>query len=197
MQHKFSIVSDMKKLITFTLLSLISIAGFSQDNGDDPEQSKFFGGGNFGLAFGRFTLINLNPQVGYRFNRFVGAGLGVNLVYTSLKERDPLTRQDYRKVVQGITGLNTFVRLYPTERFLLQVQPEANYIFGKEIFYQPERVSYKLDAEIIPSVLMGGGLVTPAGKGTMLFTVMYDVLQNPGSPYGNRPIVNFGYNFNF
>jgi len=44
---------------------------------------------------------------------------------------------------------------------------------------------------------MGGGLATPAGRGAMLFTVMYDVLQDPNSPYGNRPVVNIGYNFNF
>jgi hypothetical protein len=100
-------------------------------------------------------------------------------------------------VVQGITGLNTFVRFYPTQRFLIQVQPEANYIFGKEIFYQPVKQTYTLNAEIVPSLLIGGGLVTPTDKGAMLFTVMYDVIQDVNSPYGKRPIVNVGYNFNF
>ncbi len=164
---------------------------------DESKESKFFGGGSFGLSFGRYTFLNVNPQVGYRFNRFLGAGMGLNLVYASQKEKDPFTRQDYRKTVQGITGLNAFVRLYPTQRFLVQVQPEANYIFGKEIFYQPVKESYKLDAEIIPSLLVGGGLVTPTANGAMLFTVMYDVLQNRASPYGSRPVVNVGYNIHF
>jgi hypothetical protein len=180
------------------VLLFCHFCALAQDDGTEGgKEKKFFAGGNFGLAFGRYTMISLNPQVGYRFNRFLGAGLGMNLVYASQKEKDPFTRQDFRKVVQGITGLNTFVRFYPTQRFLIQVQPEANYIFGKEIFYQPVKQTYTLNAEIVPSLLIGGGLVTPTDKGAMLFTVMYDVIQDVNSPYGKRPIVNVGYNFNF
>jgi hypothetical protein len=190
--------SAMKKFCFAALLLLGSLYVCAQEGSEEGSgQNKFFAGGNFGLAFGRFTMVGLNPQVGYRFNRYLGAGLGLNLVYASQRERDPFTRQDYRKVVQGITGLNTFVRFYPTQRFLVQLQPEANYIFGKQIFYQPVKETYKLDAEIIPSFLVGGGMVTPTPRGAMLFTVMYDVVQNPASPYGSRPIVNVGYNFNF
>lgn len=184
----------MKKIGLSTLLLFLGFCLFAQD--DAPKQDKFFAGGNFGLSLGRYTFINLNPQVGYRFNRFLGAGIGLNLVYASQKEKDAYGN-NYRKVVQGITGLNTFLRFYPTQRILIQVQPEGNYVFGKQIFYQPTKETYKLDAEIIPSVLVGGGLVTPTERGAMMFTVMYDVLQNPSSPYGNRPIVNVGYNFNF
>jgi hypothetical protein len=188
----------MKQFAFAAVLLICSFCAVAQDDGnaDGSKEKKFFAGGNFGLSFGRYTLVSLNPQVGYRFNRFLGAGLGFNLVYASQKEKD-FYGNNYRKVVQGITGLNTFVRIYPAQSFLLQIQPEANYIFGKEIYYQPTKQTYKLDAEIIPSLLMGGGLVTPTGNGAMIFTVMYDVLQNPNSPYGRRPIVNFGYNFNF
>lgn len=187
----------MKKICFAIVLLVCSFSALAQYDDEEGKERRFFAGGNFGLSLGRFTMINLSPQIGYRFNQYLGAGLGMNLLYTSLRERDPFTRRDYRKVVQGITGLNTFVRFYPTRQFLIQLQPEANYIFGKEIFYQPVKQSFKLDAEIIPSLLLGGGLATPTGNGAMLFTVMYDVLQNPASPYGNRPIVNVGYNFNF
>ncbi len=188
----------MKKIAFAMLLLISSFCAFSQDNenGESPKQDKFFAGGNFGLSLGRYTFINLNPQVGYRFNRFLSAGIGLNLVYASQKEKDAYGNNDY-KVVRGIAGLNTFIRFYPIQQFLIQIQPEANYIFGKEIYYQPVKQSFKLDAEIIPSFLVGGGLVTPTERGAMLFTVMYDVLQRPGSPYGKRPIVNVGYNFNF
>lgn len=187
----------MKKWGVTILAFLISLSAIAQDAEEgEGGNSKFFGGGNFGLSFGRYTLISLNPQVGYRFNRFLGAGLGLNLVYASQKQKD-VYGNNYYKMVQGITGLNTFVRFYPTQRFMIQVQPEANYIFGKEIYYQPVKETYKLDTEIIPSLLIGGGMVTPTGRGAAMFTVMYDVLQKPGSPYGNRPIVNVGYNFSF
>ena len=187
----------MKKWNAVLVAVLISLSAMAQEEeGTEGSGSKFFGGGNFGLSFGRYTLVSLNPQVGYRFNRFLGAGIGFNLVYASQKQKD-VYGNNYHKLVQGITGLNTFVRFYPTQRFMIQVQPEGNYIFGKEIYYQPVKETYKLDAEIIPSLLLGGGMVTPAGRGAMMFTVMYDVLQKPGSPYGNRPIVNVGYNFSF
>ncbi|MDQ3277253.1 MAG: hypothetical protein M3Q06_02945 [Bacteroidota bacterium] len=188
----------MKKWTVVVLGLLLCFSALAQDgeNTENENRNKFFAGGNFGLALGRYTLVNLSPQVGYRFNRFVGAGLGLNLVYASQKEKDSYGN-NFSKVVQGITGLNTFIRLYPIQRIMIQVQPEANYIFGKQIFYQPVKETYKLDAEIVPSLLLGGGMVTPSERGAMLFTVMYDVLQRPGSPYGNRPIVNVGYNFNF
>jgi hypothetical protein len=44
---------------------------------------------------------------------------------------------------------------------------------------------------------MGGGLVLPSGRGEMLITVFYDVMQDKNSPYGRRPIYNFGYNIGF
>jgi hypothetical protein len=77
------------------------------------------------------------------------------------------------------------------------VQPEANYIFGNIKYYQPTEQTYQMNAEIIPSFLIGGGYAIPSQRGAFITTVMYDVLQREGSPYGNRPIVNFGYNFNF
>lgn len=178
------------------LLFCYTLSMAQEDESTSTGKGRFFAGGSFGLSFGRYTFINVNPQVGYRLNRFLGAGLGINLVYASQKEKD-VNGNNYRKVVQGITGLNTFVRFYPTQRFLVQVQPEGNYIFGKQIFYQPVKETYKLNAEIIPSLLVGGGMVTPTQNGAVIFTVMYDVLQNNASPYGNRPIVNVGYNINF
>jgi hypothetical protein len=188
----------MKKIVLLLTVVFCSIVLFAQDE-QKPKglnKDKLFAGGSFGLTFGSYTLINLSPQIGYRFNKYLAAGTGLNLIYASQKEEDIYGR-DYRKVVQGIAGLNLFARFYPVQQFLIQIQPEGNYIFGKQIFYQPVKETYKLDAEIVPSLLAGGGLVVPSGKGEFITTIMYDVLQKPNSPYGNRPIVNVGYNFNF
>ncbi len=53
----------------------------------------------------------------------------------------------------------------------------------------------KVDAMIVPSLLLGGGAALPAGKGVFIISVSYDVLQHKNAPYGKRPIYNFGYNF--
>ncbi len=188
----------MKKILfiaAFTF-SCVVLCAQDEDKSKGFTKEKLFAGGSFGLSFGSYTLLNLAPQVGYRFNKYLSSGVGINLLYVSQKEKDNYGN-DYRKVVQGITGLNFFARFYPTQKILIQIQPEGNYIFGKQIFYQPVKETYKLDAEIVPSLLAGGGLVVPTAKGAFITTVMYDVLQKVNSPYGNRPIVNVGYNFNF
>lgn len=170
---------------------------FAQD--ETPSANRLFAGGNFGLSLGRYTLINVSPQVGYRFSNRVAAGMGLNLQYASHKER--IADKDYSKTSQGITGLNLFGRFYPVQNIFLQVQPEANYIFGKTTYYLsndyqplPAPQTFKNDSEIVPCFFVGGGYATAAGRGTFLVTVLYDVIQQPNSPYGNRPIVSFGYN---
>lgn len=184
----------MKKFVLFALF-VFDVYLSAAQNGEGAKGEKFFAGGNFGVSLGRYTLVNLSPQVGYRFNRFVAAGVGFNLQYASLKEK--YNGRDYSKTSQGITGLNVFGRFYPADRFFLQVQPEGNYIFGNIKYYQPTEQTFKLDAEIVPCFLVGGGYSVPAGRGRFLTTVLYDVIQQPNSPYGNQPIVNVGYNFNF
>lgn len=182
----------MKKLFFLVLTGLFCNFLHAQEEGE--KEKKFFTGGNFGLTFGRYTILNVSPQIGYRFNRFVSAGLGLNLQYASVKET--YGGQDYSKTSQGITGINLFGRFYPVQTIFLQAQPELNYIFGKIKFYQPPQ-SFKLDTEIVPCFLVGGGYAVPVGKGSFLTTVLYDVMQRPNSPYGNQPIVNFGYNQSF
>ncbi len=189
----------MKKLLLIPFLLLISLYLFAQAEDEKPEKKKgfqeeyLFVGGNFGLTFGDYTLINISPQVGYRFSQLFAAGIGLNGQYVSFKER--VDGDLYRKVSQNVTGLNVFARLYPLQQFFIQVQPEANYIFGKQTYYQPVKQEFKLDAVITPSLLLGGGAALPAGKGAFIISVSYDVLQDKNSPYGKRPIYNFGYNF--
>ena len=190
----------LKKTILSVALCATTIFAFAQDEEPDEkkekgfQKEKLFVGGNFGLTFGNYTLINVSPQIGYRFTDFFAAGVGLNFQYVGIKEK--YTNGDlYRKSTQGVTGLNVFGRLYPINQFMIQVQPEVNYVFGKEIYYDTNpRQEYKLDAQIVPSLLLGGGLVIPSGRGAFITSVFYDVLQDPSSPYGKRLIVNFTYN---
>ena len=180
------------------LLCAATLFVFAQDEEEKPEKEKgfqkekLFVGGNFGLTFGNFTLINVSPQIGYRFTDHFAAGVGLNLQYVSQKLKD-FNGDTYYKASRGVTGLNVFGRVYPIRQFMLQVQPEVNYVFGKEIYYNP-REKFNLDAMIVPSLLLGGGLVIPSGRGAFITSVFYDVLQDPNSPYGKRLIVNFTFN---
>lgn len=187
----------MKKYLLLILVLLSSYVLFAQEEEEKQkgfQKDKVFFGGNFGVGFGNITRINISPQIGYRFTDHLAAGTGINFQYVAVKEKYSNGNLFY-KSLQGVVGLNVFGRLYPIRQFMLQVQPEANYIFGKEIYYDSNpRQEYTLDTKIVPSLLTGGGLVLPSGRGAMIIAVFYDVLQHESSPYGNKPILNFTFN---
>ena len=187
---------------TLVLLGLVLLAMAAQAQDEEPpkkgfNKEKLFFGGNFGATFGDYTLINISPQLGYRFTNFFAAGLGINGQFISIKERT-WNGNLYSKYSRGVVGLNAFGRVYPIANLMLQVQPEANYVFGKDRYYDtdPPQV-FQSDAAIAPSLLVGAGAVFPSGRSALILSVFYDVLQNENSPYGRRPIYNFGYNFGF
>lgn len=155
------------------------------------DRSRLFVGGNLGLSFGDFTYINVSPLVGYRFSPLFAAGLQLNTQYESVKyynTADRLQRRDrYTMVGGGIFG-----RIYPIPQLFLHVQPEENFLVGRRKYYDgtPE-ARYRTH---VTSVLAGGGYAAPVGNGGSEFSVMilYDVLQQPDSPYGNQPIFRAG-----
>jgi hypothetical protein len=188
----------IKKLVFSALMILFSASLFAQDDSNEGKGFKkenLFVGGNFGLTFGSFTLINISPQIGYRFNKTLAAGLGINGQYISEK-RFNISGSPAFKTKYGIVGLNVFGRVYPVDFLMLQVQPELNYSFGSITFYGPPDQTTKQDAVIVPSLLLGGGLVMPSGRGSFIISVFFDALQKERSPYGNRPVYNVGYNIN-
>lgn len=184
----------MKKVVFLVLIVFSTVTLFAQEETKEKgfQKDKLFVGGNFGLTFGDYTLINVSPLVGYRFNRWSAAGMGLNAQYLSVKER--YNGELYSKTSEGIVGLNIFGRLYPIQQLMVQLQPEFNYRFGNKIYYQPTRQEYKTDAQIVPSLLLGGGIVFPSGNGAFIASIFYDVLENPNSPYGKQPIINFSFN---
>lgn len=194
-------LTHMKNILLIPFVFFLSLAARAQEGEAEDEPKKgfqkenLFIGGNFGLSFGDYTLINVSPQLGYRFNRFFAAGFGVNGQYVSYRDID--SNGDHFKTKQGIIGLNMFGRVYPINQIMLQIQPEANYRFGKNVYYRDNPVQeFKTDAMIVPSMLLGGGAVLQQGRGAMIISVMYDVLQRDYSPYGRKPVYNFGYNIN-
>ncbi len=192
----------MKKVL-FLVFFVAAIGTFSHAQDENKsekkkgfDKSKLFVGGNFGMTFGDYTLINVSPQLGYRFNQYLAAGAGINFQYVSLKERDYYTGDPIDRISQEVVGMNIFGRVYPFRQFMLQAQPELNYIFGKRKYYDGTP-STNLDAMIVPSLLLGSGIVFPAGNGGFIVSIFYDVLQKPDSPYSDKPFFNFGYNFSF
>jgi hypothetical protein len=186
----------MKKF--FSLL-IIMICILQAIKAQEPEgkggfdKSKLFVGGNLGLAFGTYTIINVAPMVGYQFTPVFAAGVGINYSYYGYND-------GYYKYAQSYTGMSLFGRVSPIPQFFLQVQPEVNYIWGTQTPTNGNQglPTYKIPTQFVPSLLMGGGAAIPTGpNGAITISVMYDVLQNVYSPYYHQAVYGFGYSVGF
>lgn len=156
--------------------------GFSKD--------RLFVGGSLGLSVGTFTYLGLNPLLGYRFNEVFAAGLALNAQYDAARyyqANNSVSERDH----YGLLGLGVFGRIYPIPELFIHVQPEWDASFGKSIFYDGSP-SQRYQGQT-GSLLLGGGYSRPVGKKSeATLMLLYDVLQNPGSPYGNQPLLRAG-----
>lgn len=191
----------MKKFVLVLMAIVVTAQSIkAQDEPEQPEKkgfdkSKLFFGGNFGLGFGTNTFVNVSPQVGYRFNDYLAAGVGVNFNYYSYKYYNYDGSDLYRESL-GYSGLNVFGRVYPIKFIIIQAQPELNYSWGSRKFYDGT-AKERLPGQFVPSLLIGGGAAIPMGtrNGALLLMMQYDVFQESRSPYGNKPFFTLGYNF--
>ncbi|MCL1942337.1 MAG: hypothetical protein FWF54_02125 [Candidatus Azobacteroides sp.] len=160
-----------------------------------PEQTKssfdkrnLFFGGSLGLQFGDYTLVDISPQVGYAFNQYCAAGVGISYTYQSADFYE-------YKYTRSYAGFNIFGRFYPIRNIVLSVQPEADYLWGKDKYYS----GYEVSADkFVPVLLLGAGIRIPAGNaGGVMMMIQYDVVQNDYSPYGNNIFYTVGYTFGF
>jgi hypothetical protein len=185
----------MKKAFLILLCSVI-VGGMANAQDESAtkgfDKSRLFIGGNLGLSFGSYTVINVSPQVGYHFSDVFAAGAGINYIYYNYKYY-ATDGSIYEKDTYSYVGMNIFGRVYPIRQFFIQAQPEVNYVWGNQYNYgyAPD---YTLPGQFVPSLLLGGGAAIPAGRGAVTISVLYDVLQNTLSPYYHQAVFAFGFN---
>jgi hypothetical protein len=165
--------------------------------------NPIFIGGNLvvGGGAGSFQL-GLNPEMYKRVNDYVDFGAATNLFFQSFNPT----------IGNGISGVSSrsfqlgagaFTRIWPLEKFFIQIQPEYNYTWsrykdrGTEGINAGASRSIRFGAE---SLLAGIGYGTRSENGMTYFSVMIDLLKNPNSPYRdgfNRadPIIRAGFAF--
>lgn len=161
------------------------------------DKSKLIVGGGLGLAFGDWTNITVQPQIGYRFNRFVAAGVTLNYLYSSDKYYDQNNNQykdTYRALGGGLWG-----RVYPIPNLFLQVQPELNSVKYKSNLYSAgDKPLVAQGTYGVPSLLVGGGYGAAIGGRSMIsLMILFDVLNRPFSPYGSAPIIAPSFTLGF
>jgi hypothetical protein len=165
--------------------------------------NPLFIGGNLvvGGGSGSFQL-GLNPEVYKRVNDYVDIGASTNLFFQSFNPTlsNGLQVNSSRSFQLGVGG---FTRIWPLEKFFIQVQPEYNYTWSRFKDRSTTDIrsvassSFRFGAE---SLLAGIGYGTRSENGMTYFSVMIDLLKNRNSPYRDgfnraEPIIRAGFAF--
>lgn len=165
--------------------------------------NPIFIGGNLVIGGGAGSFqLGLNPEIYKRVNDYVDIGAATNLFFQSFNPT----------IGNGLSGVSSrsfqfgagaFTRIWPLEKFFIQVQPEYNYTWsrfkdrGTEGINSGASRSIRFGAE---SLLAGIGYGTRSENGMTYFSVMVDLFKNQNSPYRdgfNRadPIIRAGFAF--
>ena len=146
------------------------------------KRENMFFGSSLNLSLGnRFFNIGVNPELGYSLNKWLDAGVSLNINYFSQNASD-FSNTRFRNFNYGA---GTFFRIWPVNFLHLQVQPEYNWINSSQknvITNQTARYNYNAE-----SLLVGIGYGNRVVGGQYSYvTLMIDVLQNINSPYRDQ-----------
>ena len=165
--------------------------------------NPIFVGGNLVIGGGAGSFqLGLNPEIYKRVNDYVDIGAATNLFFQSYNPTlsNGLSGTSSRSFQ---LGAGAFTRIWPLEKFFIQVQPEYNYTWSRFKDRGTEGINAGASRSIsfgAESLLAGIGYGTRSENGMTYFSVMIDLLKNPNSPYRdsyNRadPIIRAGFAF--
>lgn len=192
----------MTKLFKIALLLLVLCTSglYCQDNRPTKnkpankkktffEKDSIYYGGNLGLQWtGYGTMIDISPNVGYKFNKFISVGL--QSIFTNISYNKGGFKYNYL-----FYGGGTFVRIKPINFLFLQ----AEY----DILDVPDNFSIAGAKRTIADVNLAGlGLRNQMGQNACYYILfMYEFAPTPNSPYTYGPfgplVYRAGFNINF
>ncbi|MBW2660360.1 MAG: hypothetical protein JRC87_12365 [Deltaproteobacteria bacterium] len=148
-------------------------------------KDNIFYGGYINLSFGSYTVIGIEPMVGYKLTPKLSTGVKVRYNYI----------QDDRYAQSRTTstyGGSIFGRYLVTPKFYAQAEAAS---YSYEFFYR----TGGSEREWVPFLLMGGGFIQPLSERTWLnIEILFDVLQDEKSPYEDwEPFFSIGIGAGF
>jgi hypothetical protein len=160
----------------------------------EPEKPWMIGGGLvLGGGTGSFQ-IGLNPELVKSYNDYIDLGLISNIYYSSFRTTEiSSVNAKFRKTQFGVGG---FARVWPLNEFFLQVQPEYNWTWAKQINVVANQ-SGNVNVSAT-SVLAGIGYGRRTESGFSYLSMMIDLVNSQQSPYGMgqlrpQPIFRAGF----
>jgi len=165
--------------------------------------NPIFIGGNLVIGGGSGTFqLGLNPEMYKRVNDYMDIGSATFLFFQSFNPTisNGLPGTSSRSFQLGV---GAFTRIWPLEKFFIQLQPEYNYTWSRFKDRGTDGVNAGASSSIrfgAESLLAGIGYGTRSENGMTYFSVMIDLLKNPNSPYRDgynraEPIIRAGLAF--
>ena len=133
-----------------------------------PFKDRLVYGGNVGAFFGAATFVNLNPMVGYKIADPWVAGVGLNYLYYNTPGFNG-----------SLFGKSVWTRLYFLDQFFAHSEFES-------IRYGQTGIE-QLNQRNVNVALVGLGYQS----NYFGIAVLYDLIQDPYSPYSS-PIIRIG-----
>ena len=172
------------------------------------DASRLVLGGGAILNFGTgYANVGLSPMVGYKFGERFAAGVGISYQYYRNKfEQVGIVDQNNNLIgiVQydrktSLYSANVWARYIVWRNLFVHVQPEMMNVGVPTLVQDPVgNLDVGETREYVPAVLVGLGLRQPiTGTLSLYLTALYDVIQNPSSPYYKNLDFRFGFNIGF
>lgn len=170
-----------------------------EDNGGTGfRKENLFLGGSLNIGYSGYDFnVGGAPEIGYSLNRWIDAGLLVNLNYSSERADPSGYWNDNLRQRYFTYGAGAFARFWPIHFLFLQVEPEHNWTkYSYKYFPSGPEGSQQLDAT---SLLLGIGYGQRfVGRSSFYIAIMFDALSNYGSPYRDFnsaaiPVIKAGF----
>jgi len=148
-------------------------------------KEKLYFGGYANFSFGKYTVIGIEPMVGYKLTKRLSTGIKIKYEY--------IVDKRYSETHNTSTyGGSLFARL----RLFKRIYLHAEYAGYNYELYSEFGDS---DREWIPFLFVGGGFSQRIGKRASLNAqIVFDVLQDDNSPYGTvEPFYSVGIGVGF
>ncbi|HWK04062.1 MAG TPA: hypothetical protein VNS58_10555 [Puia sp.] len=202
----------IKRSVIAVGLSMIVMGGFAQGHmpnrintysdegpGTGFLKENLFVGGGLSLGYGSYDFnVGATPEIGYSLNKWLDAGLVVNINYSS--ERADINYNNDTRFRSFNYGAGLFGRVWPLPFLFFQAQPEFNFINYNEKYMGPGGGSYSQNTNA-PSLLLGVGYGQRiVGQSNFFLSLSLDVLNSQYSPYRDfngaaLPVIRAGFDF--
>lgn len=176
-----------------------SLAGEDESESGFFKKEKLFTGGSFTFSFlNNGIAFGVNPHLGYSVTNWFDVALSMNVNHFG--QRDIQFAGD--KIRQMTYAPGAFVRVFPLNFLFLQAQYEHSWIRQRYVYPSGNSIPDDITRLDAGSLLLGAGYSgnrRPGSNSYFYFTVLYDVLEDPQSPYVNSagrafPIFRAGVN---